>query len=101
MTRPAHRTPPARRRRRKERGVALILVLGAITVLTVMLTEFQDDTSADLATAVADRDALKAEYLAKSGIELSRLLLAAEPTVQQAIKMSPFGLFLGRIPQIP
>jgi general secretion pathway protein K len=90
-----------RKRRRDRRGVALILVLGAITVLTVMLTEFQDDTSSDLAAALADRDALKAEYLAKSGVELSRLLLAAEPTIQQAIKMSPFGLFLPRTMQIP
>ncbi len=89
------------RRRRSDRGVALILVLGAITVLTVMLTEFQDDTSAELAAALADRDALKAEYLAKSGVELSRLLLASEKTISGAIGAIPgIGLMLGGI-QIP
>ena len=41
--------------------MALILVLGALTVLTVMLTEFQDESSAELGSAVAERDAVKAE----------------------------------------
>jgi general secretion pathway protein K len=72
---------------RDKRGVALVLVIGAIAVMTVMLTEFQDDASGELAAAIADRDALKAEYLARSGINLSRLLIAAEPTIRKALFM--------------
>jgi general secretion pathway protein K len=72
-------------KRRETRGVALVLVIGAIAVMTVMLTEFQDDASGELAAAIADRDALKAEYLARSGINLSRLLIAAEPTIRNAL----------------
>ena len=34
---------------REAAGIALVMVLGAIAVLTVMLAEFQDDTSAELA----------------------------------------------------
>src|SRR5512141_514300 len=51
-----------RRRRDRKRGVALLLVLAALAVLTVMLTEFQDEASAEFGNATAERDALKAEY---------------------------------------
>jgi general secretion pathway protein K len=89
---------PKRPRRRSERGVALVMVLGAIAILTVMLTDFQDEASGELSAALADRDALKAEYLAKSGVNLARLLLASEPTIRQGIAL----LFIGRTPpQVP
>jgi general secretion pathway protein K len=83
--------------------MALVLVLGALTIMTVMLTEFQDETSAELGSALSERDALKAEYAAKSAVNLSRLLIATEPTVRK----SPVGMMLammyggGAPPQIP
>src|SRR5450432_2603525 len=43
----------ALRTRRKRRGVALILVLAALTVLTVMLTEIQDESSAEFGSALS------------------------------------------------
>jgi general secretion pathway protein K len=89
-----------RAKRKGERGVALVLVVGAIAIMTVMLTEFQDETSSDLASAVADRDALKAEYLARSGINLSRLLIAAEPMIRNAMSIFFIGSRSGP-PQIP
>ncbi|WP_437734161.1 general secretion pathway protein GspK [Sorangium sp. So ce1335] len=78
----------ARRRlraRRDRRGVALVMVLGAITVLTVFLTELQEETSTELSAALADRDALRAEYYARSAVNLSRMLISAEPSVSAAI----------------
>ena len=66
-----------KKKRRNERGVALVLVLGSIAIMTVMLTEFQDEATSELSAALADRDALKAEYLAKSGVNLWRLLIAS------------------------
>lgn len=84
--------------RKHRRGVALILVLGAIAVLTVLLTEFQDEASAETAAAINERDALKAEYMARSAINLSRLLIAAEPTVGRALSL----FFMGqKPPQVP
>jgi general secretion pathway protein K len=71
--------------RRNKRGVALVLVLGSIAIMTVMLTEFQDEATGELSAALADRDALKAEYLAKSGINLARLLIASEPIMRQPL----------------
>ncbi|KYF87685.1 general secretion pathway protein GspK [Sorangium cellulosum] len=85
---PAARGRRARRRfqrRGDRRGVALVMVLGAITVLTVFLTELQEETSTELSAALADRDALRAEYYAKSAVNLSRMLIAAEPSVSTAI----------------
>jgi general secretion pathway protein K len=67
--------------------VALILVLAALTVLTVMLTEIQDESSAEFGSALAARDALVAEYAAKSAVNLSRLLIAAEPTIRQSLTL--------------
>ena len=45
-------------RRKSERGVALIMVLGAIAVMVVMLAEFQDDAGAEFAAATAVRDGI-------------------------------------------
>src|SRR5688572_9125028 len=93
----AGRRVRARRRagRRRRRGMALIMVLAALTVLTVMLTEIQDESSAELGSALSARDALVAEYAAKSAVNLSRLLIAAEPTIRQ-----PLAFLLGNT-QIP
>jgi len=89
-----------KKRRRNQRGVALILVLGSIAIMTVMLTEFQDEATSELSSALADRDALKAEYLAKSGVNLSRLLIASEPIIRQGLSI--FSLMLGQKPaQVP
>ena len=73
--------------RRQRRGVALILVLAALTVLTVMLTEVQDESSAEFGSALSARDALVAEYAAKSAVNLSRLLIAAEPTIRRSLTL--------------
>jgi general secretion pathway protein K len=99
-------SPRALRRRllrgRRQRGAALIMVLGSLTILAVMLSEFQEEMSTEFASALSDRDALKAEYAAKSAVNLSRLLIAAEPTVRQSA-----GFLLaalgggGKPPQIP
>ncbi len=76
------------------------MVLGAIAVLTVLLAEFQDDTSAELASAMADRDGVQAEFMARSAVNLARLLIATEPTIRQAI--TPLFAFLKKTPpQLP
>lgn len=94
------RRPDLRRRRARERGVALIMVLGAIAVMVVMLAEFQDDAGAEFAAATAVRDGVQAEYFARSAINLSRLLIAAEPTMRTAI--APLFMMMKKTPpQLP
>ena len=86
--------------RKRERGVALIMVLGAIAVMIVMLAEFQDDASSEFAAATAARDSVQAEYSRSSAINLSRLLIAAEPTMRQAI--APLFMLMKQTPpQLP
>jgi general secretion pathway protein K len=88
------------RRRRRERGVALVMVLGAIAIMIVMLAELQDDAGAEVAAATAARDAVQGEYFARSAINLSRLLVAAEPTMRAAV--TPLFLLMKQTPpQLP
>ena len=87
--------------KKDQRGVALVMVLGALSILTVLLTEFQEDASAESAAALADRDALKAEYVARSAINLSRLIIAAEPTMRAPVTPFLAIAFGGQVPQIP
>lgn len=89
-----------RPRRASKRGVALVIVLGSLSLLAVMLTEFQDETSADLGHALSERDGVKAEFAAKSAINLSRLLISSEPTVRRAVAPILQMLFQST-PQIP
>ena len=55
------------------------MVLGSLAILTMMLAEFQADTSATLASAMADRDGVQAEYVARSSVNLARLLISMRP----------------------
>lgn len=88
------------RKRRRERGIALILVMGAITILGVMLADFQDETSAELAAAMSARDSVQAEYMGRSAVNLSRLLIASEPTLRKAI--APLFMMMKKTPpQLP
>ena len=63
------------RRSATERGVAMIIAVVAIAVLTVVATEFAYNSRVDLQMATNQRDEIRAYYLARSGIGLSRLLL--------------------------
>jgi general secretion pathway protein K len=89
-----------KRRRAKQRGVALPMVIGAIVILSILLSEIQTETGAEMAAATSARDALQAEYTARSAVNLARLLIASEPTVRAAI--APLFAFMKRTPpQIP
>lgn len=100
MSAPMKKLRRRKRSRAPERGIALVMVMGAIAILTVMLAEFQDETSAELAAATAERDGLQAEYAARSAVNLSRLLIASEPTMRKAI--APMFMLMKRNPpQLP
>lgn len=99
-----HRPPPPRQKKkaaRRERGVALVLALSTIAILAVVLADMHESTGTSYALATTQRDRLKAEYLARSGINLTRLLVAAEPQIRLAV--TPFyQALIGRPPpQLP
>ncbi|HZH04201.1 MAG TPA: type II secretion system minor pseudopilin GspK, partial [Myxococcaceae bacterium] len=63
------------RPRKNERGVAMLIAIISIAVLTVLATEFAYNSRVDLQMATNARDELRAYYMARSGVQLSRLLL--------------------------
>ncbi|NUP06136.1 MAG: general secretion pathway protein GspK [Polyangiaceae bacterium] len=89
------------KRARGRRGVALILVLGSLVILTVFATELQERTATTMAASVADRDGLKAEYHARSSINLTRLLISTEPIVRKAMDPLAQAALKKPLSQIP
>ncbi|MFO0597260.1 MAG: type II secretion system protein GspK [Myxococcaceae bacterium] len=66
---------------RSERGVAMLLVLVGIAVLALVANEVRYNSVIELRLATNQRDDLRAHYLAKSGISLSRLMLKFQKQV--------------------
>lgn len=98
------RPPPVRGSNKpgaRERGVALILALVTISILAVVLADMHENTATSYALAQTQQDRLQGEYLAKSGINLTRLLIAAEPQIRQAVT-PVYQAMIGRPPpQLP
>jgi general secretion pathway protein K len=65
----------------RERGVTMIIVVVAIAILTAVATEFAYNSRVDLQLATNQRDEVRAYFLARSGIGLSRLLLRFQKQV--------------------
>lgn len=70
---------------RNQKGFALILVLGALVVLTTIAVEFAYKTRAAYDVASARRDRLQAYYLARSALQLGRLELKGEKQLRAQI----------------
>lgn len=88
----------ARRRLLNERGVALMMVVISIAILTVIAADFSYNTRVDLQIAVNARDELRAHFLARSGIGLSRLLLRFQRQVDQIQLPNLSNLLQGLLP---
>lgn len=71
---------------RGRRGVALIMVLFTVTILTVVAVEFQYESRVYLQTTANFRDRLRAQYLGRSAVQMTRLVLYLQKTVDQMIK---------------
>ncbi len=94
------------RRKRGEPGVALLLVLTSIALLYVLAQQSRDEVEVYSTAAAASRDQVIAFYQAKSMVNLSRLLLHAEPTIRRGMTpiLAPLMAIMGRgltVPQIP
>ena len=79
-------------RRNRQRGVALLITLTWIALMIALVGEFTYGTSVDTAQAANARDELRAHYMARSAVNLSRLLLKiqakfVDPVMAQAQSM--------------
>src|SRR5262249_22240156 len=78
-----------RRRTRSRRGVTLLMVTVSIAILTAVGPRFRFPTRVDLELATHQRDALRAEYLAKSSIGLARMLLLFQKQLDRSTAQIP------------
>lgn len=89
---------PLAARDRRARGVALIIAVVSITLLTVVATEFAYNTRVDLQLAANQRDEVRAFYMARSGVAMGRLLMRFQKQVDSTPLPNLGGLlqqFLG------
>ena len=85
----------------RERGIALIIAMTAVSILSVMLADMHQSTTAAYVVATTERDQLRAEYLARSGVNLTRLLVAQEPAIRTVVAPM-YQMLVGRPPpQLP
>jgi general secretion pathway protein K len=97
MNRPATRP----RRKGSEEGVALILAITTVAILSVMLADMHETTGTAFAVSTSQRDALQAEYMAKSATNLTRLLISKEPQVRRFVDPLYRGATGRAAPQLP
>ncbi len=103
---PKRHSPPRGVKRkapaREREGFALLLSLLAIAILAVMITDLHETTGMGFAAATAQRDRLRAEYLAKSGVNLTRMLLGQEPAIRKVVDpLYRIAMQGRRAPQLP
>lgn len=85
---------------RWRRGMALLLVLMSLAMLSAIVADFAYNQHVKFMVSARQRDALKAHYLARSGIEMARMLLFFQDQIQPALDMAqqagmlPFGDFV-------
>lgn len=84
-----------RRDRRDRGGVALLVVVAAITVLTVLVTDISFGARVRVLTAVHEREEMEAQYLARSGISLYRLVLQANYQLSSNKTLAPYLEMMG------
>jgi type II secretory pathway component PulK len=76
---------------RDQRGVALFMVIGAIAVLSILVTEFTYIAQVNQRMAYDGLEQLRAHYLAKTGLKLSLLRLKAYQNVKGVVGSSAGG----------
>ena len=76
---------------KNQSGIALFMVISAISLLSIIVTEFTYISQINQRMAYDSLDQVKAHYLAKSGLKLSLLRLKAYQQVKGLIGGSSSG----------
>jgi general secretion pathway protein K len=81
--------------------VALIMTLVTLALMGAFLAEMHENSATSFAVARNQRERLQSEYMAKSGLNLTRLLISQEPGIRQTVAPI-YQMVLGRPPpQLP
>ncbi|MEM9191097.1 MAG: hypothetical protein AAGF12_18085 [Myxococcota bacterium] len=70
--------------------MALVMVLASIAILAVFVADMFESTSTSHAIAAQQRDRLQAEYMARSGLNLSRVLMSRQNANALTALVTPF-----------
>ena len=87
-------------RRGGERGAALLVVIVSVAILTALAADLAYESRVSLEIAAGARDELRATYLAKSGVALSRMVLGFQQQIDDAASAA-CGLASGIGPRAP
>ena len=95
------RTAPRAPRTNRQRGVAMLIVITWLALMISIIGEFTYGTTVDAAQAANARDELRAHYLARSSVNLARLLIKIQqqyidPIMGQLQKMLTQATGVGR-----
>lgn len=74
---------------RRQRGVAILVVLVTTAVIGAAAADFAYNTQVELEAAVNSRDSLRAEYMARSGLQLGQLLTAVQGSLSSMLQALP------------
>lgn len=74
---------------RREAGIALLIVTVTLAVIGATVGEFAYNSQVDLEAAANSRDMLRAEYLARSSIQLGQLLVAVQNSLNKQMQSLP------------
>jgi type II secretory pathway component PulK len=86
---------------RSKKGVALMLVLAALVLMTTMGVEFAYNTNVNYHLALSERDRLQSYYLAKSAYNFMLLELKFDRVFRQVVQSQNLGQYLGVNAQLP
>jgi general secretion pathway protein K len=77
------------RRAPRERGAALLTAMVAVAVLTALAVDLAYTSRVSLQIAANGRDELRAQYLARSGVQMGRMLLSFQEQLDAQAKGLP------------
>ncbi len=82
----------------RPRGVALVITLIALVIMSTTVVHFVYASRVNTAMVINERDNLKSYYLAKSGMNLTRMLLGFQYALQEASRDTDdeMGVMIGR-----
>jgi hypothetical protein len=83
---------PARRKRVRQRGVALVAVMIAIAITLVISDEFGTSTNGDLMAAANYRDQMRSHFLARSALSLSELVIRVQQRIDNVKELRESGI---------
>ena len=91
-----------RPRSRRERGIALLVVLSTLALIAATVADFQFNSRVDLQLALNARDGLQAEYNALSAMRLRAMILKQGRQVDAAVRglVGAIGMDAGALPSI-